>query len=100
MQKPIHARVVLLPLLRVKGCAVNCEDTIEWTVFSVHLLFGEGLLPLLLVDQIQLFPLLRTVCQFICHYLIDELGSRRRNTLVSRASGNADYQHQCDFQAA
>jgi hypothetical protein len=24
VQKPIHARVVLLPLARVKGCAVNC----------------------------------------------------------------------------
>jgi hypothetical protein len=100
MQKAIHSRVVLLPLVRVKRCAVNCKDTIEWAVFSVHLLFRDRLLSLSLTDHIHPLPPLHAVRQLVCHHLIDESGSRRRKILISRTSGYANYQHQCDCESA
>jgi len=68
-------RPVLLPLVRVKWCAINCKYAIEWAVFSLHLLFREGLRPLSLVDHVHPLPLQHAVRQLICHDLIHEFGA-------------------------
>jgi hypothetical protein len=99
MQKAVRTRVVLMPVVRVKRCAFICKQAIERAVFSVHLLFREGLVPLSLFDYIHQLPLLHTVRQLIGHDVFNEFGSRQRVTLILRGSSNTN-QHECDCERA